>query len=161
MILGPGAAGKSTLAAWLGEITGLPVIELDTLFWRAGLTATSPAQWAAIQRKLVEQGAWIMDGDLGPYDVLDVRAAGGGHRHLPGLPARALRLAGGPAIEERADFWRWLWSYRRRSRPLIRQAIAAYAGHADLHVLATPRAVKRFVATAGRSGLHGSSTALK
>jgi adenylate kinase family enzyme len=73
VILGPGAAGKSTLAAWLGEITGLPVIELDTLFWRAGLTATSPAQWAAIQRKLVEQGAWIMDGDLGPYDVLDVR----------------------------------------------------------------------------------------
>ena len=73
MILGPGAAGKSTLAAWLGEITGLPVIELDKRFCRAGLAATSPAQWAAIQRELVQQETWIMDGDLGPYDVLDVR----------------------------------------------------------------------------------------
>ena len=44
MILGPGAAGKSALAAWLGEITGLPVIELDKWFWRAGLAATSPDQ---------------------------------------------------------------------------------------------------------------------
>ena len=73
MILGPGAAGKSALAAWLGEITGLPVIELDKWFWRAGLAATSPDQWAAIQRELVQQEAWIMDGDLGPYDVPDVR----------------------------------------------------------------------------------------
>ena len=29
MVVGPGAAGKSTLAARLGEIIGLPVIELD------------------------------------------------------------------------------------------------------------------------------------
>jgi adenylate kinase family enzyme len=32
IILGPGAAGKSTLAICLGEITGLPVVELDKLF---------------------------------------------------------------------------------------------------------------------------------
>lgn len=38
--MGPGAAGKSTLAACLGEITGLPVIELDKPFWRPGLAAT-------------------------------------------------------------------------------------------------------------------------
>jgi adenylate kinase family enzyme len=73
VILGPGAAGKSTLAASLGEITGLPVIELDKRFWRAGLAAASPAQWAAIQRELVQQEAWIMDGDLGPYDALELR----------------------------------------------------------------------------------------
>jgi adenylate kinase family enzyme len=73
VIVGPGAAGKSTLAAWLGEITWLPVIELDKLFWRAGLAAASAAQWAAIQRELVQRETWIMDGDLGSYDVLDVR----------------------------------------------------------------------------------------
>jgi Isopentenyl transferase len=36
MIVGPGAAGKSTFAVRLAEITGLPVIELDQLFWRPG-----------------------------------------------------------------------------------------------------------------------------
>lgn len=40
IITGPGAAGKSTLAVRLGEITGLPVIELDKLFWRPDLAAT-------------------------------------------------------------------------------------------------------------------------
>jgi len=40
IIVRPGAAGKSTLAARLGEMTGLPVIELDKHFWRPGLAAT-------------------------------------------------------------------------------------------------------------------------
>jgi adenylate kinase family enzyme len=34
IVVGPGAAGKTTLAAILAEITGLPVIELDKLFWQ-------------------------------------------------------------------------------------------------------------------------------
>lgn len=42
VVLGRGGAGKSTLAWRLGEVTGLPVVELDTLFWQAGLTAADP-----------------------------------------------------------------------------------------------------------------------
>lgn len=45
MILGRGGAGKSTLARRLGEVTGLPVAEMDTLFWQAGLTAADPSEW--------------------------------------------------------------------------------------------------------------------
>jgi adenylate kinase family enzyme len=37
VILGRGGSGKSTLAVKLGEITGLPVVELDKLFWQPGL----------------------------------------------------------------------------------------------------------------------------
>lgn len=73
VVVGPGAAGKSTLAMRLGEIAGLPVIELDKLFWRPGLAVTPRDQWAAIQREVARQRSWIMDGDLGPYDVVDVR----------------------------------------------------------------------------------------
>ena len=47
---------------------------------------------------------------------------------------------------ERADFWKWLLTYRRRSRPLLRQAIAAHAGDARICVLPTPPAVRRFAA---------------
>lgn len=36
MILGRGGAGKSALARKLGEVTGLPVVELDALFWQPG-----------------------------------------------------------------------------------------------------------------------------
>ena len=59
LILGPGAAGKSTLATKLGEITGLPVVELDQLFWQPGLRATPREQWKTIRRELVEPNNWI------------------------------------------------------------------------------------------------------
>ncbi len=73
VIIGRGASGKSTLAARLGEITGLPVIELDKVFWRPGLVATSRDQWVVVQEGLVAEEGWIIDGDLGPYDVVEVR----------------------------------------------------------------------------------------
>jgi adenylate kinase family enzyme len=146
VILGPGASGKSTLAVRLGQITGLPVIELDQRFWRPELAATPPAEWAARQRELARRETWIMDGDLGPYDVLDVRLRAADT--IIFLDFSRLRCAWRAVrrSRERAGFWRWLWSYRRRSRPLIQRSIAAHADHADLHVLATPRAVERFLA---------------
>jgi adenylate kinase family enzyme len=146
VIVGPGAAGKSILAARMGEITGIPVIELDKLFWRPGLAATPRDQWAAVQRDLVAQEAWIMDGDLGPYDVIDVRLrAADTIVFLDFSPVRCAWRAVRRS-RERTDFWRWLFAYRRRSRPRLRLAIAAHASSADLYVLPNPRAVRRFVA---------------
>jgi nicotinamide riboside kinase len=146
IIVGPGAAGKSTLAVRLGEITGLPVIELDKLFWRPGLVATPRDQWVAIQHDLAGHESWIMDGDLGPYDVLDIRLqAADTIVFLDFSPLRcawrAIRRS-----RERADFWRWLFTYRRHSRPLVLEAIAAHAGYAGIYVLPTPRTVRRFLA---------------
>jgi uridine kinase len=155
-ILGPGAAGKSTLAVRLGEITGLPVIELDKIFWQPGLTATPPSQWAAIQRQLAARESWIMDGDLGPYDVPEVRLRAADTVVFLDFSAvrcawRAIRRS-----RERVDFWLWLLTYRRRSRPPLRQAIAAYARDADVRVLRNPRAVRRFVvSTAAQVQLQG------
>jgi adenylate kinase family enzyme len=145
VILGRGGAGKSTLAGRLGAITGLPVIELDQHFWRPGLEATPPEQWAAVQRDLIRDDAWIMDGDLGPHDVLDVRLAEADTVILLDFSFwrcawRALRRS-----RERADFWLWLWSWRRRSRPLLLAAITDHAGKADLYVLRDPHALARFL----------------
>jgi adenylate kinase family enzyme len=152
--VGPGAAGKTTLAVRLGQITGLPVIELDQSFWQPELAATPPQEWAAIQRELVRRESWIMDGDLGSYDVVDVRfQAADTVVFLDFAPLRCAWRAARRS-RERADFWRWLWSYRRKSRPLIRQAIAAHADRADLHVLRTPRAVRRFTAQLARDMPH-------
>jgi adenylate kinase family enzyme len=146
IIVGPGAAGKSTLAVRLGDITRLPVIELDKLFWQPGLVAPPRDQWSAVQRDLTRQESWIMDGDLGPYDVLDIRLqAADTIVFLDFSPARcawrAIRRS-----RERADFWRWLLAYRRQSRPLVMESIAAHAGEADIYILPTPRTVRRFLA---------------
>ena len=145
IVVGPGAAGKSTLAARLGEITRLPVIELDKLFWAPGLAPTPRGEWAAIQRRLAARESWIMDGDLGPYDVLDIRLQAADAIVL--LDFSPLRCAW-RAIRrspEGADFWTWLLLYRRRSRPASGKRSPAHGGDAEVYVLPTPRAVRRFV----------------
>jgi adenylate kinase family enzyme len=146
VILGRGASGKSTLARRLGEITGLPVIDLDKVFWQAGLLATPRDKWMALQEKLVTEDGWIMDGDLGPYDAVEVRLRAADtiiflDFSLIRCAWRAIRRS-----RERADFWRWLVAYRFQSRPILMQAIATHAASSDLRVLRDPPALRRFVA---------------
>ncbi len=56
IVLGPGGSGKSTLAARIGEIAGLPVIELDKIFWQENLTAPLREEWIATQQRLARFG---------------------------------------------------------------------------------------------------------
>lgn len=146
VILGPGGSGKSTLAIRLSDITGLPLIELDKLFWRPGLAATPRDEWVKIQQQLVQENAWIMDGDLGPYDAVEVRLhASDTIIFLDFSPIRcawrAIRRS-----RERPDFWLWLLRYRGQSRPFLMDAIAKYAAHATVHVLPNPVVLSRFIA---------------
>ncbi|WP_211359633.1 hypothetical protein [Actinocorallia herbida] len=146
MILGRGGAGKSTLAVRLGTVLDLPVVELDAHFWGPDLVPVAKAEWAAVQRELVGAPAWILDGDLGSYDVLEVRLRAADTVLLLDFPLwrcawRALRRS-----RETWPFWHWLLTYRRRGLPLIHAALAAHAAHADVRVLRSPRAVTRFLA---------------
>jgi adenylate kinase family enzyme len=151
VILGPGCSGKSTLAVRLGEITGLHVIELDKIFWQPGLVATPREEWMEIQRVLIGENGWILDGDLGPYDAVEVRLQAADtivflDFSLVRCAWRAVRRSG-----ERADFWLWLLRYRQQSRPFLIDAIARHAPHAALHVLRKPKALKPFLAAVSRS----------
>lgn len=149
-IIGRGASGKSTLAVRLGEITGLPVVELDKVFWQPGLVATPRDHWIAIQERLVAEEEWIMDGDLGLYDVVEIRLRSADT--ILFLDFSLLRCVW-RAIQrsrERLDFWRWLLAYRWQGRPVLMEAIAKHAVHADLHVFRNPAALRRFVAEIAR-----------
>jgi nicotinamide riboside kinase len=150
VIIGRGASGKSTLARRLGDVTGLPVTEVDKIFWQPGLVATPRDQWVVMQEKLVAGDRWIMEGDLGPYDAVEVRLRSADtiiflDFSLVRCAWRAIRRS-----RERADFWRWLLAYRYQSRPILREAIANHAPGAVLHVFRSPRALGRFVADAAR-----------
>jgi hypothetical protein len=68
-----GRQANRTLAKRLGEITGLPVVGLDRVFWQPGLVATPRNEWTCAQELLVANEGWIMDGDLGPLDVIEPR----------------------------------------------------------------------------------------
>jgi adenylate kinase family enzyme len=155
VILGRGASGKSALAARLGEITGLPVMELDKIFWQTGLVATPRDQWTVLQERLVAQERWIMDGDLGPYDAVEVRLRAADTIIL--LDFSLIRCAWRTILRsrERGDFWQWLAAYRRQSRPLLMEAIAKHAVNAEVHVFRKPEGVRQFVAKVARKARSG------
>jgi adenylate kinase family enzyme len=145
VLLGRGGSGKSTLAVKLGEIAGLPVIELDKLFWQPGLEAMPHAEWVKTQQRFVEQENWIMDGDLGHYDAVEVRLPAADTIILLDFAMlrcawRALRRG-----RERSDFWRWLIAYWRRRLPVLMQATRKFAPHAELHLIRNPKELRRFV----------------
>ncbi|HET9138320.1 DNA topology modulation protein FlaR [Actinophytocola sp.] len=149
VILGRGGAGKSTLAARLGLAWSLPVIELDKRFWTPELDPLPKDRWVEVQLELTGAKRWILDGDLGPYDVLAVRLRAADTVIVLDFPLwrcawRALRRS-----RENLAFWRWLVGYRRRSLPVVLAAVAQHAPDAELQVLRDPGAVRRLLVTTG------------
>ncbi|WP_461614763.1 P-loop NTPase family protein [Clostridium sp. Marseille-QA1073] len=71
MILGSPGSGKFTLAKSIGEITGIEVIHLDTLFWNPGWIKVPSEEFKEIVKSYVVKEAWIMDGNYS--GVLDIR----------------------------------------------------------------------------------------
>lgn len=155
VILGRGGAGKSTAATRLGLITGLPVLELDGYFWSPDLTPMPLQEWVETQQWLTASPRWIMDGDLGPFDSLDTRLAAADTVLV--LDFALLRCAWRAAnrSREHTDFWWWVLTWRRRSRPAVMAAVADHAASATVHVLRTPRALRQFFTELRTSGSPG------
>ena len=63
MIIGGAGAGKSTLAIQLGEITGLPVVHIDPMYWKPGWVQRDVAETYLMVRAAVREQAWIFDGN--------------------------------------------------------------------------------------------------
>ena len=156
VVLGRGGAGKSTLARELGVLTGLPVVELDRHFWSADLLAPDPQRWTDIQAELIRADSWIMDGDLGAHDVLDVRLRAADTVLV--LDFSLLRCAWRAArrSRERADFWRWLLTYRHRWLPLIMATIARNAPAANVIVFRSQVALRGWVARCAATSTRAS-----
>jgi hypothetical protein len=145
IILGRGGAGKSTLARALGEMSGLPVVELDKHFWKSGLQPTPLDEWIRLQEELAAHQHWIMDGDLGPYDALWVRLRRADTVIILDFPLPLCAWRAFRRGAENVDFWLWVLTWGWTWRPKLMREITAHARHARVHVLRTPAAVRRFL----------------
>jgi hypothetical protein len=144
VILGRGGAGKSTVARRLGEVFGLPVIELDKHFWQPGLVPLPKDQWVQVQQELTNQPRWVMDGDLGSYDVLPVRLSAADTVLFLDLPWwlclwRTLRRG-----KERWDFWWWLITWGWLERPKIVRLLAEHPT-VEVHTFRSPKELDQFL----------------
>jgi adenylate kinase family enzyme len=145
VILGPGAAGKSTFARRLSEGTGVQAIELDSVFWSDDLKPLAPEDWIKVQTELIADESWILDGDLGPHDVLKTRLERADTVVMFDPPTvkcvwRALRRS-----REQREFWVWLLTWRRREKQRLLAAIELHAPTARFEMVTTDDDVERLL----------------
>jgi adenylate kinase family enzyme len=162
VILGCSGSGKSTLARRLGEMTGLPVVHLDALFWEPGWKESEPAIFRQRVAEALGGGRWITDGiyssktfdlRLPPADLIlwidQPRAL-----RLWRVTCRALRQRGktrpdlAPGCPERVDLelLKYIWNFDRKNRPRLEAAIAKLAPTTPMVRLRGDREIAQFLA---------------
>ena len=75
LVLGCPGSGKSTLARALAARTGLPLVHLDNIWWRADGTHISRDAFDRALEGLLAGEKWVMDGDYSRTYEVRLRAA--------------------------------------------------------------------------------------
>src|ERR1700710_951001 len=73
LVMGSSGSGKSTFARRLSDITGIPMVSLDALFWRPGWVESDAAEFQTRVAEAASQARGIMDGDYISHDASHVR----------------------------------------------------------------------------------------
>jgi len=135
LVMGSSGSGKSTFARRLSEITGLPFVSLDGLFWKPGWVKSDTAEFRERLTEVALQPHWIMDGNF-PSHLVELRRDACDTVIWFDLPRRTCmlgimkRIAGsyGQVRPEMAEgcpekidfeFFRYVWTYRRQQRPKL------------------------------------------
>jgi len=133
LVLGSSGSGKSTFSRRLSEITGIPVVSLDALFWKPGWIESDRAVFTERLIEAARQPSWIMDGNFPSYlgemrrDIADTVIWFDLPRVvcLLGVLSRILMSYGrvrpemAPGCPEKIDFdfLRYVWTFPERQRP--------------------------------------------
>jgi adenylate kinase family enzyme len=145
----------------MGERLGLPVVHLDTLFWKPGWTESGLEEFRPKVEAVAAQGRWIIEGNFTSASSLRfMRADTIVWIELPIWLClwRALvrmllnfgraRADLSPGCPERFDlaFYRYILSWNRVTRPKMARVLAEFAPSAQLIHLASDRQKAEFLA---------------
>ena len=160
LVIGSGGAGKSTFSPKLGEILGLPVIHLDTLFWKPGWVETPKDEWANRIATEIQRPRWIIDGNFG--GTMELRLAACDtviflnlsrwvclwrvlyrriKYHRKGRPD----MTAGCPEQLDLEFLKWVWNYPTAKAPKILERLESLKATAQIYVLRSPREVEAFL----------------
>ena len=161
LVIGSGGAGKSTFARRLGEITGIEVVHLDKLHWRAGWIEPPKDEWRKTVENNLKKESWIMDGNFG--GTMDLRLAACDTAILLDLPRtvcvyrvlkRRIKYRGtnrpdmSEGCSEKIDyeFLRWIWDYPKKNKPQVEEKLKRFENEKTIIRLKSKREVEGFFA---------------
>jgi adenylate kinase family enzyme len=154
LVVGCSGAGKSTLSHRVASITGLPRLELDGLYWRAGWVGTPREEWRAKVAQLCEKPSWILDGNYA--NSLDIRLPRADTVIWLDYPrSLCLRRVIGRVIKQYGQvrdglpeacpehfdwtFLRFIWNFNVMTRPRLVDAFCRFGSHTKLYQLRSDR----------------------
>lgn len=160
MIIGCGGSGKSTLARQLGELTGLPVVHLDQIWWQ-------PGNWQHLEREEFDRllavecakPKWILDGNFNRtlpmrLERCDTVIYLDYNRFvcLFSWLKRVIQNWGHarqdmtPGCTEWFDpeFAKWLWNFNKNNRKRYHQLLSSQQGK-QIHIFKNRRQLKRYL----------------
>jgi adenylate kinase family enzyme len=140
LVMGSSGSGKSTFARRLSDITSIPLVSLDVLFWKPGWVESNKAEFRERLTEVALQPLWIMDRNF-PSHLVELRRDACDTLIWFDLPRRTCmlgilkRIAGsyGRVRPEMAEgcpekidlkFFRYVWTYRRQQRPKLLEYFA-------------------------------------
>jgi adenylate kinase family enzyme len=164
LVIGPGGAGKSTLASQLGKLLEVEVLHLDKFYWQPGWVETEKAEWLSTVNALLSRDAWVMDGNYSGtlaarFEACDTVIFLDTPRVLClwRVLKRALmyRKRSRPDMAEGCpeklswEFVLWIWNYPTRTRPKIIRMLESSPEEKKIIWLRSRSDVKRFLARQG------------
>ena len=167
-IIGSSGSGKSTFTRELGRLVDLPIHYLDLYYWQPGWVPTPVEEFAALNRRLVAEDAWIIDGLYGK--TLDIRLQAADVVVFFDLSPwvttyrvikRRIQYHGKTRVDmnegcpESID-WPFIklgWNFRRDKRPGILVKLSNHAEHTKIIVIKRPREARRILDLVKASGI--------
>lgn len=159
-IIGSGGAGKSTLSVELGQLLGLPVVHLDSLYWTKGWVNRSEDEFERILNEVVTREQWIIDGNYSStMDVRFSRAEAIIYLDYPTwiclfrILKRRIQYHGKArpdmveGCKEKIDmeFIKWILNFRRNKRPSILNKLSNVESDKKIYIFKTPKELKNYI----------------
>lgn len=149
LVMGSSGSGKSTFARRLANLTDLPFVSLDALYWQPGWQPSEPEVFGTRVTEAANASRWIMDGNYMSHAGSEVRRERADtviwfdlprYQCMTGIVTRIIRSYGkvraemAPGCPEQIDleFFRYVWTFRNQQRPKILKYFAGLRTDQDL-----------------------------
>ena len=136
LVMGSSGSGKSTFAMRLSDLTGIPFVSLDALFWKPGWVQSDRAEFRERVNEAARQPRWIMDGNYTSsgsgelrrhssdtviwFDLPRSNCVFGIVKRIAGSYGRVRpEMAEGCPEKIDFEFFHYVWTYRQVQRPKL------------------------------------------